>query len=71
MPRKRTNRKLVELIFDQLKKNQRMFKSDFEKFGLNNYSINDWVELICFIQSQPKLKTIKQNRITMYELESL
>jgi len=66
---KRTDFDLCKSIFETLFQNNPIHKSDLRTLmGLGPRSINKWIELIAFIQSQPKLKITKSGRYQILEL---
>ena len=68
---KRTDFEVCKSIFEALFQNNSIHKSDLRELaGLGPRSINKWVDLIAFIQSQPKLKITKSGRYQMLQLET-
>lgn len=67
---KRTEFEICKTIFETLFQNNLIHKSDLRELtGLGQRSINKWVNLIAFIQSQPNLEITKVGRQQMLELE--
>lgn len=67
---KRADFEVCKSVFEALFQNNLIHKSDLRELtGLGPRSINKWVDLIAFIQSQPKLKITKKGRYQMLELE--
>lgn len=67
---KRTRLEVCKEIFETLIQKNPIHKSDLrELVGLGPHSINKWIDLISFIQSQPELKIVKSGRYEMLELE--
>lgn len=67
---KRTDFEVCKSVFEALFQNNPIHKSDLRKLsGLSARSVNKWVDLIAFIQSQPDLKITKKGRYEMLELE--
>jgi hypothetical protein len=67
---KRTDFEVCKSVFETLFQKNPIHKSDLRTLtGLGPYSVNKWVDLIAFIQSQPKLKITKSGRCQMLELE--
>jgi ribonuclease D len=70
MKMKRTEFQICKEIFEALFQNNPIHKSDLRNLtGLGQSSINKWVDLIGFIQSQSKLKITKVGRHKILELE--
>lgn len=68
---KRTDFEICKLIFEALFQKNPVYKSDLrELVGLGPKSINKWIDLITFIQSQPKIKITKIGRNQVLELET-
>ena len=67
--KRRTNYERVQTIFDYITEQEKVFKTDFEKKGFNVNSVSEWMKIIQYIQSQPKIRTFKKGRITIYEFE--
>lgn len=66
---KRTDFEVCKSIFEALIQNNPIHKSDLRELtGLGPKSVNKWVDLIGFIQSQPKLKITKSSRYQILEL---
>ncbi len=66
---KRTDFEVCKSIFEALFQNNPIHKSDLRTLtGLGPRSVNKWIDLITFIQSQPKLKTTKSGRYQILEL---
>jgi len=67
---KRTDFEVCKSVFEVLFQNNIIHKSDLRGLTrLGPKSVNKWVDLIAFIQSQPKLKITKKGRYQMLELE--
>jgi len=67
---KRTDFEVCKSIFEALFQNNPIHKSDLRELtGLGASSINKRIDLIAFIQSQPKLKIITRGKYQMLELE--
>ena len=67
---KRKDFDVCKSIFEALFQNNPIHKSDLRALtGLGHRSVNKWVDLIAFIQSQPELKITKKGRYEMLELE--
>jgi hypothetical protein len=67
---KRTDFEVCKSVFETLFQNNPIHKSDLRSLmGLGPRSVNKWVDLIAFIQSQPKLKITKSGRYQTLELE--
>lgn len=67
---KRTDFEVCKSVFETLFQKNPVHKSDLRTLtGLGPSSVNKWIDLIEFIQSQPKLKIIKSGRCQMLELE--
>lgn len=67
---KRTDFEICKSIFEALFQNNPIHKSDLRELtGLGPTSINKWVDLIAFVQSQPRLKIEKIGREQVLELE--
>lgn len=67
---KRTDFEVCKAIFEALFQNNPIHKSDLRKLtGLGPRSVNKWVDLIAFIQSQPEVKITKTGRYQILELE--
>lgn len=56
--------------FNLLKVNNQVFKTDFQDIGFNVRSVDDWMDIIHYIQNQSNVREIKRGRITLYELEN-
>ena len=68
---KRTDFEICKLIFEALFQKNPVYKSDLRNLvGLGPKSINKWLDLITFIQSQPKIKITKIGRNQVLELET-
>jgi len=66
---KRTDFEVCKSIFEVLFQNNPIHKSDLRALtGLGPRSVNKWIDLIAFIQSQPKLKITKSGRYQILEL---
>ena len=67
---KRKDFEVCKSVFEALFQNNPIHKSDLRALtGLGARSVNKWVDLIAFIQSQPELKITKKGRYEMLELE--
>lgn len=67
---KRTDFEVCKSVFEVLFQKNPIHKSDLRELtSLGPRSVNKWVDLIAFIQSQPKLKIMKKGRYQMLELE--
>jgi hypothetical protein len=67
---KRTDFEICKLIFEALFQNNPIHKSDLRNLtSLGPKSIDKWVNLIAFIQSQPALKVKEIGRHRVLELE--
>ena len=67
---KRKEFEICKSIFETLFQHNPIHKSDLrETTGLGAQSINKWVDLIAFIQSQPYIKIIRKGKYEMLELE--
>jgi hypothetical protein len=67
---KRTDFEVCKSVFEVLFQNNPIHKSDLRGLtSLGPRSVNKWVDLIAFIQSQPKLKITRKGRYQMLELE--
>ncbi len=67
---KRSQIEVIRDLFDKLFVENPIQKSALRRrTGLGNNSINSWIEIIEFIQSQPMLLIKKEGRKTMLELE--
>jgi hypothetical protein len=67
---KRTDFEVCKSVFEVLLQKNPIHKSDLRGLvSLGPRSVNKWIDLIAFIQSQPKLKIIKKGRYQMLELE--
>jgi len=67
---KRTDFEVCKSVFEVLFQNNPIHKSDLRGLtSLGPRSVNKWVDLIAFIQSQPQLKITKKGRYQMLELE--
>jgi len=67
---KRTNIEICKSVFEALFQNNPIHKSDLRELtGLGPRSINKWIDLISFIQSQPRLKITEIGREQVLELE--
>ena len=69
--RKRTPRTLIQRakdIFSLINNEENSFpKSNLKYAGLNPDTAEKWLELIIFIQSQPRIRLIKTSRNTVVE----
>jgi len=66
---KRTDFDVCKSVFEALFQNNPVHKSDLRTLtGLGPRSVNKWIDLIAFIQSQPKLKITKSGRYQILEL---
>ena len=69
---KRTSLEICKSIFEALFQYSPIYKSDLRELtGLGPNSINKWVDLIEFIQSQPELKVTRIGSHQVLELEKL
>ena len=72
MPKKRQRRTLAERtesIFKFIDAQPEPFpKSKFQKIGLNPTTAENWVRLIEYIQSQPRIKVTKMGSSTYIEM---
>jgi hypothetical protein len=71
MPRKgrRTLSERAESIFRFIDAQQEPFpKSEFQRIGLNPTTAENWVRLIEYIQSQPRIKVTKMGSSTFIEM---
>jgi hypothetical protein len=67
---KRTDFEVCKSIFEVLFQKNPIHKSNLRELtGLGARSVNKWVDLITFIQSQSKLKITKSGRYEMLELQ--
>lgn len=66
---KRTNIQRVKAMFEMIRTKGQVFKTDFEKIGLNSKTTDDWMALIRYIQSEQRIREIKTGRYTLYEFE--
>jgi hypothetical protein len=67
---KRTDFEVCKSVFEVLFQNNPIHKSDLRGLtSLGPKSVNKWVDLIAFVQSQPKLKITRKGRYQMLELE--
>lgn len=67
---KRKDFDVCKSVFEALFQKNPIHKSDLRSLtGLGARSVNKWVDLIAFIQSQPELKITKKGRYEMLELE--
>jgi hypothetical protein len=67
---KRTDFEVCKSVFEVLFQNNPIHKSDLRGLtSLGPRSVSKWVDLIAFIQSQPKLKITRKGRYQMLELE--
>jgi len=67
---KRTDFEVCKSVFEALFQRNPIHKSELRDLtGLGAKSVNKWVDLIAFIQSQPKLKITKSGRYEMLDLE--
>lgn len=67
---KRTEFEICKTIFETLFQNNPIHKSDLRELtGLGQRSINKWVNLIAFIQSQPNMEITNVGRQQMLKLE--
>ena len=65
---RRTLLQRAEKIFDIINYEENAFpKSRLKKAGLNPDTAGKWLELIVFIQSQPRIRLIKTRRNTLVE----
>lgn len=68
--RKRTDFEVCKSIFEVLFQRNTIHKSDLRKLiGLNAKSINKWVDLITFVQSQPEIIVAKKGRYEILEIK--
>ena len=67
---RKTLQERAEAIFDLLKRRGVLYKSDLKEIGIDAHSASKWIDLIQFIQSQPKLIEKTAGRYTTIELES-
>lgn len=67
---KRSNFQICKSIFEALLVSNPLYKSELrEKADLGAESIDRWVDLITFIQSQPTLNVLEYGRHQLLELE--
>jgi len=67
---KRTDFEVCKSVFEVLFQKNPIYKSELRELtGLGPRSVNKWVDLVGFIQSQPKLKITKKGRYQILELE--
>jgi hypothetical protein len=67
---KRTDFEVCKSVFEVLFQNNPIHKSDLRGLtSLGPRSVSKWIDLIAFIQSQPKLKITRKGRYQMLELE--
>jgi len=67
---KRTDFEVCKSVFEALFQKNPIHKSELrDLIGLGAKSVNKWVDLIAFIQSQPKLKITKSGRYEMLDIE--
>ena len=67
---KRSSFEVCKAIFEALFRASPIYKSELrEMTGLGARSVDRWVDLITFIQSQPALNVIKRGRLEMLEIE--
>ena len=65
---RRTLLQRAEEIFDIIDKEDESFpKSRLKKAGINPDTAEKWLELIVFIQNQPRIRLIKTSRNTVVE----
>ncbi|MHA2227400.1 MAG: hypothetical protein ACXAC8_19440 [Candidatus Hodarchaeales archaeon] len=58
----------AKLIFDIIHDEEKSFpKSNLYKVGFNSITAEKWLDLIFFIQSQPRIRLIKTTRTTIIE----
>jgi hypothetical protein len=66
----RTLKKRVEEIFSYIEDHPEPFpKNQLRKLGLGSKSINQWLDLILFIQTQPQIKLLKVGNYTLIQKE--
>lgn len=67
-PQRRTLQERIEAIFEFIERQPGTFpKSRLKEIGLNPSTAGKWLELIEFIQSQPKIRLIKTGHNTLIE----
>ena len=67
-PQRRTMQERAKAIFEFIDSQSGIFpKSRLSEIGLNPKTAEKWVNLIEFIQSQPKIKIIRSNHTTLIE----
>lgn len=67
---KRTDLAVCKSVFEALFQKNPIHKSELrESTGLGARSVNKWIDLVAFVQSQPRLKITKSGRYEMLELE--
>ena len=67
-PRRRTMAERAESIFNFIDAQPEPFpKSEFQKIGLNPTTAENWIKLIEYIQSQPRIKVTKMGSSTYIE----
>ena len=70
MKKKRTGFEICKSIFEALFQKNSIYKSDLRKLtGLGAKSINKWIDLITFIQSQPCVMITRKGRYEILELK--
>jgi len=68
--KKRTDFEVCKSIFEVLFQKNIIHKSDLRKLiGLSAKSINKWIDLITFIQSQPDIIVTKKGRYEILEIK--
>jgi len=67
-PTRRTMQERAEAIFAFIERQENVFpKSRLREIGINPTVAEKWLELIVFIQSQPKIRLIKSENNTLIE----
>ncbi len=67
-PKRRTLKERVEAIFKFIDRQEKTFpKSRLKEIGLNPTVAENWLELIVYIQSQPKIRLVQSENNTLIE----
>ena len=68
LKKRRSNLQRIEAIFEFINRQDEAFaKSMFKEIGLNPIAAENWLNLIQFIQNQPKIRITKIRHITYIE----
>lgn len=64
----RTLKERVEEIFDYIEKHNQPFpKTKLKELGLGSKSVDNWLDLILFIQQQPQIQLVKVGNYTLVQ----